>query len=87
MNQLRQELTAAIALITPATALAVPTAVANEDLVAAGHTYLQATDVNSNAQIQYYTEDTKTTCKLQPGDIRMLHNHVVEIFQSRVLVD
>ena len=61
--------------------------VANEeDLVAAGLIYLQATDVNSIAKIQYYTDHTKTVSKLQPGDLRMLHNDVVELFQSRLLV-
>ena len=58
-----------------------------EDLVAAGLIYLQAADVNSTAKIQYYTDDTRTISKLQPGDLRMLHEDVVEIFQGRLLVD
>lgn len=55
-------------------------------LVAAGLISLQATDVNSIAKIQYYTDHTKTVSKPQPGDLRMLHNDVVELFQSRLLV-
>jgi hypothetical protein len=62
--------------------------VANEeDLIIAGHIYLQVTEVNSTAKIQYYTDGTKTTFKLQPGDLRMLHKDVVDIFQQRLLID
>ena len=62
--------------------------VANEeDLVVGGLIYLQAADVNSIAKIHYYTKHTNTTSKLQPGELRMLHEDVVEIFQSRLLAD
>ena len=41
--------------------------VANEeDLIVAGHIYLQALEINSTAKVQFYTDNTKTTSKLEP---------------------
>ena len=62
--------------------------VANEEgLIIAGHIYLQVTEINSTAKIQYYSDDTKTTFKVEPGSLRMVHNDVIDIFQQRLLID
>lgn len=58
-----------------------------EDFMIAGHIYLQATEVNSTAKIQYYGDYTKTVTKLRPGDLRMLHSDIISLFNNRLLID
>lgn len=62
--------------------------VANEDdLIIAGHIYLQMTEVNCTAKIQHYTDDTKTVFTVQDGAIKMLNADIIAIFENRLLID
>lgn len=62
--------------------------VANEkDFIIAGHIYLQATELNSTAKIQYYTDATKTVFPVEPGAPRMAHKDILDIFDTRLLIE
>lgn len=57
-----------------------------EDIIAVGISYLEATEVNSTAKIQHYT-DGKTVFFVEDISLRKIHEVAVSIFENRLLID
>ena len=62
--------------------------VANEEeLIIAGHIYLQLTEMNSTAKVNYYTDNTRTKFWVDPESLRVVTRDVIDIFQQQLLID
>lgn len=48
--------------------------------------YIQATDFNNTPKIRLYTDET-TTFRLAEGSLAEVHDDIVAIFESPLLVD
>lgn len=57
-----------------------------DDLTIAGIMYVQATDFNNTAKINYYTDET-SIFKPEEGSLREIHEDIVSIFENQLLID
>jgi hypothetical protein len=61
--------------------------VANEeDMIIAGHIYIQAMDVQTATKVNFYSEGGKRIFGVV-GGLRTIHEDVVKIFETRLLID
>lgn len=61
--------------------------VANEeDLIVAGILYINATDFNNTAKIRYYSDET-SVFRLETGSLWEVHDDIISIFETRLLIE